>query len=57
MEFKVGDVVVARGHDEYLEVTAVIGDRFKLLVACSTKQEFEVPFKDVFAQYVRKYDY
>lgn len=49
--FDCSDLVLVKGHDEYMEVTGVIHDDERLFVACSTKQEFEVSFDDVEMQF------
>jgi len=52
--FDTTDIVIVKGHDEYMGVMGVIHDEERLFVACSTKQEFEVPFSDVEMQFERK---
>ena len=49
--FDIADIVLIKGHDEYMEVVGVIHDQKRLFVDCSTKQEFEVPFADVQMQF------
>ena len=49
--FDIADIVLIKGHDEYMEVVGVIHDQKRLFVACSTKQKFEVPFADVQMQF------
>ncbi len=54
LEFEISDLVLVKDHDEYMDVVGVIHDDELLYVCCSTKQEFEVPFSDVDAQYKLK---
>ena len=49
--FDTTDIVLINEHDEYMDVVGVIHDEERLFVACSTKQEFEVPFTDVQMQF------
>lgn len=51
LDFDTTDIVLVKGHDEYMDVMGVIHDDERLFVACATKQEFEVPFSDVEKQF------